>query len=268
MYLAGFIVAGFLIAARLRVRAAARSPQAATSARRSRVALTAAALAAPRADRRRRLGRARRRPRPAGQAGRDRRAPARRRRGAPDAPPRLVRRHGRSASASRSRGCSRCSRSTTRTRPCRGSTRCRPTTGRPSTSCAIAFQTMVGIGTLLALLGVVHLVACLRRAAAADVARGSCAPWSPPGRSSVVALVAGWVTTEVGRQPWVVYGVMRTSDGGHRARAASRSATRRSSLVYAGARGRDGVDPAAPRGAPLDLPRSSRRRPSRRDGAR
>jgi cytochrome d ubiquinol oxidase subunit I len=28
----------------------------------------------------------------------------------------------------------------------------------------------------------------------------------------VVALVAGWVTTEVGRQPWIVYGVMRTSD--------------------------------------------------------
>jgi len=29
---------------------------------------------------------------------------------------------------------------------------------------------------------------------------------------SVVALIAGWVTTEVGRQPWVVYHVMRTSD--------------------------------------------------------
>jgi cytochrome d ubiquinol oxidase subunit I len=28
----------------------------------------------------------------------------------------------------------------------------------------------------------------------------------------VVALVAGWVTTEVGRQPWVVYGVMRTDE--------------------------------------------------------
>jgi len=27
----------------------------------------------------------------------------------------------------------------------------------------------------------------------------------------VVALIAGWITTEVGRQPWVVYGVMRTS---------------------------------------------------------
>jgi cytochrome d ubiquinol oxidase subunit I len=31
------------------------------------------------------------------------------------------------------------------------------------------------------------------------------------GPLSVVALIAGWVTTEVGRQPWVVYGVMRTS---------------------------------------------------------
>jgi cytochrome d ubiquinol oxidase subunit I len=28
----------------------------------------------------------------------------------------------------------------------------------------------------------------------------------------VVALVAGWVVTEVGRQPWVVYHVMRTAE--------------------------------------------------------
>jgi cytochrome bd ubiquinol oxidase subunit I len=26
-----------------------------------------------------------------------------------------------------------------------------------------------------------------------------------------VALIAGWITTEVGRQPWVVYDVMKTS---------------------------------------------------------
>jgi cytochrome d ubiquinol oxidase subunit I len=26
----------------------------------------------------------------------------------------------------------------------------------------------------------------------------------------VIALICGWVTTEVGRQPWVVYQVMRT----------------------------------------------------------
>ena len=32
------------------------------------------------------------------------------------------------------------------------------------------------------------------------------------GPLSVVALIAGWITTEVGRQPWIVYGVMRTSD--------------------------------------------------------
>ncbi len=32
------------------------------------------------------------------------------------------------------------------------------------------------------------------------------------GPSGLIAIIAGWVTTEMGRQPWVVYGVMRTSD--------------------------------------------------------
>ena len=32
-----------------------------------------------------------------------------------------------------------------------------------------------------------------------------------PARCRCVALEAGWVTTEVGRQPWVVYGLLRTS---------------------------------------------------------
>jgi cytochrome d ubiquinol oxidase subunit I len=31
------------------------------------------------------------------------------------------------------------------------------------------------------------------------------------GPLALVALVAGWIVTEVGRQPWVVYQVMRTS---------------------------------------------------------
>ena len=74
-----------------------------------------------------------------------------------------------------------------------------------------AFQTMVGIGTLLALLGLVYLAAWLRRRRLPDVAvvlpGGGAA-----GPLSVVALIAGWITTEVGRQPWVVYGVMRTSE--------------------------------------------------------
>lgn len=32
------------------------------------------------------------------------------------------------------------------------------------------------------------------------------------GPAGVIAILAGWYTTEVGRQPWVVYGVMRTAD--------------------------------------------------------
>jgi cytochrome d ubiquinol oxidase subunit I len=74
----------------------------------------------------------------------------------------------------------------------------------------IAFQTMVGIGTLLALLGVVFLYVSLRRRRLPRSTwfyRGLVAA----GPLSLVALIAGWVTTEGGRQPWVVYRVMRTS---------------------------------------------------------
>jgi cytochrome d ubiquinol oxidase subunit I len=70
-----------------------------------------------------------------------------------------------------------------------------------------AFQTMVGIGTLLALLGLVWLYVRVRR-------RSSLGRWFywavlAAGPLSVVALIAGWITTEVGRQPWIVYDVMR-----------------------------------------------------------
>jgi cytochrome d ubiquinol oxidase subunit I len=73
-----------------------------------------------------------------------------------------------------------------------------------------AFQTMVGIGTLLALLGVVYLYVRLR------LKRLPRSRWFYravvlAGPLSVMALIAGWITTEVGRQPWIVYGVMRTS---------------------------------------------------------
>jgi cytochrome d ubiquinol oxidase subunit I len=73
-----------------------------------------------------------------------------------------------------------------------------------------AFQTMVGIGTGLALLGVVFFVTWLRRH------RLPRSKWfyravMAAGPLSFVALVAGWITTEVGRQPWIVYKVMRTS---------------------------------------------------------
>ena len=32
------------------------------------------------------------------------------------------------------------------------------------------------------------------------------------GPAAVLALECGWIVTEVGRQPWIVYNVMRTSD--------------------------------------------------------
>jgi cytochrome d ubiquinol oxidase subunit I len=73
------------------------------------------------------------------------------------------------------------------------------------------FQTMVGIGSLLAGIAIWHLVTWARRR------RFPRSPWFlravvAAGPLSVVALIAGWVTTEVGRQPWVVYGFMRTSE--------------------------------------------------------
>jgi len=73
----------------------------------------------------------------------------------------------------------------------------------------VAFQLMVGIGTLLALLGVVYLAVRVRRRRLPE------SPWfyravALAGPLSLVALIAGWVTIEVGRQPWVVYEVMLT----------------------------------------------------------
>jgi cytochrome d ubiquinol oxidase subunit I len=73
-----------------------------------------------------------------------------------------------------------------------------------------AFQGMVGIGTLLALLGVVVLWVRWRRGRLPESVWFSRALVAA-GPLSVVALICGWVTTEVGRQPYVVYGVMRTS---------------------------------------------------------
>jgi cytochrome d ubiquinol oxidase subunit I len=75
----------------------------------------------------------------------------------------------------------------------------------------ISFQTMVGIGTLLALIGVWYIAARVRRR------RFPRSRWFykavvAAAPLSVVALIAGWVTTEVGRQPWVVYNYMRTAD--------------------------------------------------------
>ena len=66
------------------------------------------------------------------------------------------------------------------------------------------------------------------------------------GPLSLVALLAGWITTEVGRQPWIVYRVMRTSDA---VTGASGIPVGYATLavVYAGLAVAVGVAPAPPR---------------------
>lgn len=74
-----------------------------------------------------------------------------------------------------------------------------------------AFQTMVMLGGLLAFVGL--LAVMLRRYRPAWFYSRTflrllvfCAPLG------FVALEAGWVVTEVGRQPWIIYGILRTRD--------------------------------------------------------
>ena len=73
-----------------------------------------------------------------------------------------------------------------------------------------AFQTMVAIGTGLALLGAVYLVTWLRRRRLPR-SRWFYRAVAAAGPLALVALIAGWMTTEVGRQPWIVYQIMRSS---------------------------------------------------------
>src|SRR5579864_1480235 len=82
-----------------------------------------------------------------------------------------------------------------------------PLAGQPPVNVVrFSFQTMVGIGTLLALLGLVYLYLHFRHH---GLPRWLLAAVVAAGPLSVVALITGWITTEVGRQPWIVYDVMR-----------------------------------------------------------
>lgn len=75
----------------------------------------------------------------------------------------------------------------------------------------LAFQVMVGLGTLLAVLGAWGIWRMVRGRPL----------WEPrwllralvvSGPMAFVAMQAGWVVTEVGRQPWIIYGLMRTEE--------------------------------------------------------
>jgi cytochrome d ubiquinol oxidase subunit I len=74
-----------------------------------------------------------------------------------------------------------------------------------------AFQIMVGMGMLMLALALVYFVALFKKKSWLDK------KWllklfvvaTPLG---FIALEAGWTVTEVGRQPWIIHGVMRTSE--------------------------------------------------------
>ena len=75
----------------------------------------------------------------------------------------------------------------------------------------LAFQIMVACGALLAALAVAAGVTAWRRRGVPD------RPWllrclvagAPLG---IIAIESGWTVTELGRQPWIIQGVMRTAD--------------------------------------------------------
>jgi cytochrome bd ubiquinol oxidase subunit I len=74
-----------------------------------------------------------------------------------------------------------------------------------------AFDTMVGICTMLILLGLWLGWAWWRKRDFPQ-SRWFLRAVAVSGVASVVALECGWIVTEVGRQPWIVYNVMRTED--------------------------------------------------------
>lgn len=72
------------------------------------------------------------------------------------------------------------------------------------------FRIMVGLGGLMLLLGLWGLLLRWRqRLYGSRLFLRFAVAMGPAG---LIAILAGWITTEMGRQPWIVYGIMRTKD--------------------------------------------------------
>jgi len=86
-----------------------------------------------------------------------------------------------------------------------------PPEDRPNSTIVFwSFRIMVGLGFLMIFTGLWSL--WLRKRDSLYTSRPflHLALWMGP--SGLIAILAGWFTTEIGRQPWVVYGLMRTAD--------------------------------------------------------
>jgi cytochrome bd ubiquinol oxidase subunit I len=73
-----------------------------------------------------------------------------------------------------------------------------------------AFRAMVGVGMLMLAMAIIGLLLWWRkRLFSSRWFWYGCAAMTPLG---FVGVLCGWYTAEIGRQPWIVYGVMRTVD--------------------------------------------------------
>lgn len=74
----------------------------------------------------------------------------------------------------------------------------------------ISFRVMVGLGMLMILIGVMSAVQYFR--GKLFETRWLQGWWMMMMPSGFIALLAGWFVTEIGRQPWTAYGVIRTAE--------------------------------------------------------
>ena len=73
-----------------------------------------------------------------------------------------------------------------------------------------SFRIMIGIGTLMVITGVMAVVLYFRKKLfETRWFQVWCMALTPSG---FIAVLAGWFVTEIGRQPYIVYGALRTSD--------------------------------------------------------
>src|SRR5690606_39647707 len=73
-----------------------------------------------------------------------------------------------------------------------------------------SFRVMVGIGMLMILVGGISLWLRFRKRLFESRAFHRLVLYMSP--AGFVAIIAGWIVTEVGRQPYTVYGLLRTNE--------------------------------------------------------